>query len=68
MSIIRFLSVMKSSIIMADLPLFHYPHMIKLVVGRSKCKLQWCLAALDLFNKVEGVDSRIPPDAAEDRW
>lgn len=26
------------------------------------------LAALDLFNKVKGANSRITPDAAEGRW
>lgn len=44
------------------------PHMIKLAVGPSEYKLQRLLAALDLFNKVKGADSRITPDAAQDRW
>lgn len=43
-------------------------NMIKLAVGPCKCKLQWLLAALDVFNKVKGADSRITPDAAKDRW
>lgn len=50
------------------LPLSHYPHMIKLAVGPNKWKLQRLLAALDLFNKVKGANSRITPDAAKDRW
>lgn len=44
------------------------PHMITLEVGPCKCKLQLLLAALDLLNKVTGVDWRITPDAAKDRW
>lgn len=42
--------------------------MVKLAVGPRKCKLQQLLAALDLFNKVKGANSRITPDAAKDRW
>lgn len=49
----------------------HYvsiPHMIKLALGPSKYKLQRLLPALDLSNKVKGVNSRITPVAAKDRW
>lgn len=51
-----------------DLPLCHYPLMIKLAVGPSKYELQRLLAALDLYNKVKGANSRMTPDAAKDRW
>lgn len=34
----------------------------------SRHKPQRSALVLDLFNKVKGVDSRITPDTAKDRW